>query len=147
MKLRLITVGKAPGWIDEGFSHYASRLPPGTGLELTLVTARRGQSDEERLLAAVRAEETMVIFDRRGEPVTSEVLAQALANWRMAGRDVALLIGGATGFDEEARRRAGTVLSLSPMTFPHQLARVLVAEQIYRADAILAGHPYHRRGE
>jgi 23S rRNA (pseudouridine1915-N3)-methyltransferase len=142
----LITVGKAPGWIDEGFSHYAGRLPPGAGLELTLVTPRRGQSDAQRLLAAVRPRETTVIFDRRGEPVSSEGLARALADWRMAGRDVALLIGGANGFDDAARRRAQAVLSLSAMTFPHQLSRVLVAEQIYRANAILAGHPYHGRG-
>lgn len=127
--------------------HYARRLPPGAGMELKLVVPRRGQSDEERLLAEVRPEETTVIFDRRGEPISSAGLAQAVADWRMARRDVALLIGGVAGFDEAARRQAQTVLSLSAMTFPHQLARVVVAEQIYRANAILAGHPYHRQGD
>ena len=144
MKLRLLAVGKAPRWIDEGFAQYASRLPPENALELAVVVARRGQTDEQRLLAALRADEVAVVLDRRGKAVSSEDLAALLAEWRMAGRDVALLIGGADGFGPLARQRARHVLSLSNLTFPHLLARVLVAEQVYRAWTILANHPYHR---
>lgn len=147
LKLRVLAVGKAPRWIDEGFAHYASRLPTENSLELALVSPRRGQTDAQRLLAAIRPEETTVLLDRRGKAVSSEELATWLSDWRMAGRDVALLIGGVDGFDAAIRRRAHHVLSLSKLTFPHQLARVLIAEQIYRAWAILSGHPYHRRSD
>lgn len=143
MKLRLLAVGKAPRWVEEGFVQYAGRLPADNALRLTVVSPRRGQSDEARLLAEVRAEEIVVIFDRRGQTLSSEDLARLLARWRQSGRDVALLVGGVGGFDEAARKQAQHVLSMSAMTFPHLLARVLVAEQIYRAWSILGGHPYH----
>ena len=145
MKLRLLAVGKAPSWIEEGFAHYARRLPPESTLELVVVPPRRGASDEQRLLSALRPRETMAVFDERGATLTSRQLAATLADWRRAGRDVALLIGGSAGFSQETRSRAACVLSLSALTFPHQLARVLVAEQMYRAWAILHGHPYHRQ--
>lgn len=143
MKLRLITVGKTPAWIAEGFDQYARRLPPNT-LRLVVVSPRRGQTDEARLLAAVRERELLVVWDRGGEQLSSGALARLLGRWRNAGRDVALLIGGVDGFGPAARGRAAHVLALSQMTLPHQLARVLVAEQLYRAWTMLAGHPYHR---
>ena len=146
MKLRVLAVGKAPRWIDEGFAHYAARLPAQNALELAVVTPRSGQTDAERLLASVRPKETPILLDQRGEAVSSEELAELLADWRMAGRDIALLIGGVDGFDDAARRGAHRVLSLSRLTFPHQLVRVLIAEQVYRAWAILGRHPYHRIG-
>ena len=144
MRLRVLAVGKAPSWIDEGFVTYAQRLPPDNALELVVVTPRAGQSDGEVLLAAVRTREVVVVLDRCGRSLSSEGLATLLADWRMGGRDIALLIGGADGFDARTREKAEDVISLSPMTFPHLLVRVLVAEQIYRAWSILAGHPYHR---
>jgi len=144
MRLRVLAVGKAPPWIDEGFASYAQRLPPDNALELVVVTPRTGQSDGERLLAAVRAREVVVVLDRCGRPLSSEGLATLLADWRMGGRDIALLVGGADGFDARTRENAEYVISLSQMTFPHLLVRVLIAEQIYRAWSILAGHPYHR---
>lgn len=143
MNLRLLAVGKAPRWVEEGFAQYANRLPADCALQLTVVSPRRGQSDEERLLAEVRPRETAVVFDRRGRSVSSEDMAKLLAEWRQSGRDVAMLVGGLAGFDDEARGRADHVLSLSAMTFPHLLARVVVAEQVYRAWSILRGHPYH----
>ena len=144
MKTRLVAVGKAPAWVDEGFSEYASRLPRDCSMELKVVAPGRNQSDEQRLLAEVRRDETAIVFDARGKSLTSAQLADALADWRMAGRNLALLIGGAEGFGAEAWRRAHQVISLSNLTFPHQLTRVIVAEQFYRAWTILAGHPYHR---
>lgn len=143
MKLRLLAVGKAPGWVEEGFAQYAQRLPADCHLQLTVVSPRRGQSDEDRLLAAVRPREIPVVFDRRGRIVSSEDMAKLLAAWRQSGRDVALLIGGVAGFDDQARGQAEYVLSLSAMTLPHLLSRVVVAEQVYRAWSILRGHPYH----
>lgn len=144
LKLRVLAVGKAPKWIDDGVAHYLRRLPPASRPELAVVTPRRGSTDEQRLLAAVRQNEVAVILDRRGRGITSDGLAALLADWRMAGRDVALLIGGSAGFDAEARRNATQVLSLSALTLPHQLVRVLLAEQLYRAWTILHHHPYHR---
>jgi len=144
LKLRLLAVGKAPPWIDEGFHHYAGRLPPENALELAVVSPRRGQSEEDRLLAEVRDREAMVVFDQRGTVLSSTDFAGLLGEWRMAGRDVALLIGGADGLGHLARHKAEWVLSLSGMTMPHLLVRVVVAEQVYRAWTILSGHPYHR---
>ena len=144
LKLRVLAVGKAPKWIDDGVAHYLRRLPPASRPELTIVAPRRGFTDEQRLLAAVRQNEVAVILDRRGRSITSDGLAALLADWRMAGHDIALLIGGSTGFDAEARRSAAQVLSLSALTLPHQLVRVLLAEQLYRAWTILHHHPYHR---
>ena len=143
MKLRVLAVGKAPGWIDDGVAHYLERLPAKSRPQLALVSPRRGETAEQRLLAAVRPDETAVILDRRGRACTSQGLAALLAGWREAARDVALLIGGARGFDESARAQAAHVLSLSALTLPHQLVRVVVAEQLYRAWAIAHGHPYH----
>ena len=144
MKVRLVAVGKAPAWVDEGFAEYASRLPRDCSMELRVVAPRRNQSDEERLFAEVRRDETAIVFDARGRSLTSGEFAETLADWRMAGRNLAMLIGGADGFGAEALRRAHQVISLSRLTFPHQLTRVIVAEQFYRAWTILAGHPYHR---
>lgn len=144
MKARLVAVGKAPAWIDQGFAEYASRLPRDCTMELTVVTPRRNQSDEARLLAEVRQDETPIVFDARGTALSSAQFAETLANWRMTGHNPALLIGGADGFSAAAKQRAHQVISLSQLTFPHQLTRVIVAEQFYRAWTILAGHPYHR---
>lgn len=144
MKLRVLAVGKAPRWIDDGVAHYFERLPVASRPELAVVAPRRGQGDEQRLLAAVRRDETAVILDRCGRPLSSSGLAALLGDWRMRGRNVAMLIGGPRGFDAEARQAAAAVLSLSALTLPHQLVRVLLAEQLYRAWAILQGHPYHR---
>ena len=96
------------------------------------------------MLAALREQELLVVWERRGQRLSSEGLAKLLGRWRMTGRDVAMLIGGVEGLGAAAKDRAAHVLSLSDMTFPHQLARVLVAEQLYRAWAIDNNHPYHR---
>ncbi|MDE0659798.1 MAG: 23S rRNA (pseudouridine(1915)-N(3))-methyltransferase RlmH [Gammaproteobacteria bacterium] len=143
MKLRVLTVGVAPGWIDDGFAEYAHRLPV-ERLELVVVSARRGRTNEQRLLDAVRERETLVVLDRCGTAVSSEDLAALMAEWRMQGRDVAFLVGGVEGLSPQARQRANHVLSLSRLTLPHLLVRVVLAEQLYRAAMILAGHPYHR---
>lgn len=108
------------------------------------MSPRRGQTNEGRLLAAVREREVLVVLDRLGVAASSEDLAAMLAEWRMQGRDAAFLVGGVEGLSYRAQRRAEHVLSLSNMTLPHLLVRVVLAEQLYRAATILGGHPYHR---
>jgi 23S rRNA (pseudouridine1915-N3)-methyltransferase len=119
--------------------------------ELTeLPPAHRGAVDRaladeaKRLLAAVDAQDFVVLLDERGKSLTSVQLATWLGERRQDGRDVALLIGGPDGFDPAVRARANFVWSLSALTFPHPLVRVLLLEQLYRAHALLANHPYHR---
>jgi len=112
------------------------------------VAARGGGAagaDDGRLLAAVPDGAEVVALDECGRDLTSEALAARLGRWRDGGvRTVAFLIGGADGLGDAARGRASLVLALGRMTWPHQLVRVMLAEQLYRASAILAGHPYHR---
>lgn len=96
------------------------------------------------MLGALREREIVVVLDRRGTAVASEELAALMGEWRMQGRDVAFLVGGVEGLGTRSLDRAEHVLSLSNMTLPHLLVRVVLAEQLYRAAMILGGHPYHR---
>lgn len=132
------------------FDDYAARLPYRlTVREVTLRGAvapdQARRREGEALLAAVPEGAVIVALDEGGEALSSEALARRLGAWREGGvRDIAFLIGGADGLDRGVLARAGLVLSLGPMTWPHLLVRALVAEQLYRAETILAGHPYHR---
>lgn len=155
MKARLIAVGeRAPAWVAEGFAEYRKRLSHGLPLELVEVEpglrgkgrdAARAQSDEGmRVLAAIPRNAWVVTLDGRGRGYTSEQLAQRLEHWRGQGRDLAFLIGGPEGHAPEVLARADESWSLGPLTLPHMLVRLVVAEQLYRATALLANHPYHR---
>ena len=152
MKLRLILVGRSErGHVADGLSHYVDRIKRMEGLEMVVLTdAGRGESawqqrtESDRILAALRPGEKVVVLDERGTLLTSPAFAQRIGTWRDHGvRDIAFVIGGAYGMTEEVRERADLVLSLSPMVFPHQLVRVLFAEQLYRALSILKGTGYH----
>jgi 23S rRNA (pseudouridine1915-N3)-methyltransferase len=155
MKLLVVAVGaRMPGWIDEAFDEYAKRMPRGLKTELTEIRPEprsSGKSTEQLMAAeAARIERAVprgafvVALDERGREMTTSGLARWLEVRRQDGRDVAFLIGGADGLAEETRRGAEATLRLSAMTLPHGLARVLLAEQLYRAAAILQNHPYHR---
>lgn len=154
MKLRLIAVGaKSPGWVNDGFTDYARRMPRECALELVEIAPvnRKGWSsarvlaDEgERILARVGRTDRVVALDVAGKACGTAQLAKKLDDWRMLGGDVSFLIGGADGLDGSCLSRADESISLSEMTFPHQLVRVMLAEQLYRAWTILHGHPYHR---
>lgn len=154
MKIRLIAVGqRPPAWVQEGYSDYARRLPRELPMELTEIAApgRRGGNAErardaegERLLAAIGPDDWVVALDERGKTWSTLQLAEKLETWRMHGRNVTFLIGGADGLTPQCLERADHVLSLSAMTLPHALVRVVLAEQIYRAWTITIGHPYHR---
>lgn len=155
MKLLVIAVGaRMPGWIDEAFEEYAKRMPRSMKTELIEIRPepRSGGKSTERMTAAEAARLSralprgafVVALDERGREMTTAELARWLDARRRDGRDLAFLIGGADGLAEETKRAAQATLRLSAMTLPHGLARVLLAEQLYRAASILENHPYHR---
>jgi len=154
VRLRLVAVGtRMPGWVDDGFNEYAGRMPRECRLELREValgrrsrgadTARAVSTEGERLLAASEGC-LRVCLDVRGAAVDTAGLSRRLAGWLQDGQDVALLVGGPDGLAPECLGAARWRWSLSPLTLPHGLVRVLVAEQLYRAWTVLSGHPYHR---
>ena len=157
MKLRVIAVGhRMPAWINAGFTEYAQRMPRETRIELTEIkpAARTGDGvkaadqwceiEADRITAALPARLHKVVLDERGKPLTTVELARRLARWKQDGDDVAFIIGGADGTTRALQQQANLLWSLSPLTLPHALCRVVLAEQLYRAVSLLAGHPYHR---
>ncbi|MFC7333403.1 23S rRNA (pseudouridine(1915)-N(3))-methyltransferase RlmH [Rhodocista pekingensis] len=151
MRLWLAAVGRArPGPVRDLFEEYRGRLS--WSLTLKEVEARKRVEGEELkrleadlLLAAVPPGAILVALDERGQMLASDAFARRLGTWRDQGSpDIAFVIGGADGLAEEVRRRADLLLAFGPMTWPHMLVRGMLAEQIYRAQQILAGHPYHR---
>jgi 23S rRNA (pseudouridine1915-N3)-methyltransferase len=155
LKARLVAVGeRAPAWVAEGFAEYRKRLSHWLPLDLAEVEpglrgkgrdAARAMADEgARVLAAVPKGALVVALDGGGRMWSSEELAQRLQHWRNGGRDLALLIGGPEGHAPEVLAAAEERWSLGPLTLPHMLVRLVVAEQLYRAAALLANHPYHR---
>ncbi len=155
MRMTLIAVGRSkPGPLREIYDHYADRLGhgPSGALALKEVEERRPLSPEELkrreaelLLGAAPKGAHIIALDEAGKALTSAAFAGLLGRWRDEGvRDIAFLVGGAEGLDRSVREAAALTLSLGPMTWPHLLTRALLAEQLYRAQSILAGHPYHR---
>jgi 23S rRNA (pseudouridine1915-N3)-methyltransferase len=155
MRARLIAVGeRMPRWVADGYAEYAKRLSHELPLELIeLKPGARGKghadaramlTEGSALLAALPRDAHVIALDGRGATWSSEQLAQQLSNWRMGGRDLAFLIGGPDGHAREVLQRADQRWSLGPLTLPHMLVRLVVAEQLYRAVTIINGHPYHR---
>ncbi len=146
MRLVLVAGGRRPpGWVAAGFQDYARRLPRHLPLELVEVPLQgRISEDRRRLLAAVPHRARLVAVDPGGEPWSTEELAARLQAWLAGGRDVAFLVGGPEGLGPEPLAQAEACWSLSRLTLPHMLVRVVVAEQLYRAWSLLTGHPYHR---
>jgi 23S rRNA (pseudouridine1915-N3)-methyltransferase len=157
MRVKVVAVGtRLPAWQQQGFEDYARRLPKECAMALTEIpaatrakskpTAQAIGKESERMLAALGRNDYVVALDQPGARYSSEELAGLLDTWLTQGRDLAMLIGGADGLSDACRGRAELRWSLSDLTLPHGLVRVLVAEQIYRAWSILRGHPYHRGG-
>lgn len=154
MLLRLIAVGtRMPRWVDEGYEDYASRLTADYRLELKEVALGQrsggnvGQAmakEGERMLTALPSRAHIVALQVTGKSMTSEQLARFLEARARDGRDLAFLIGGPDGIAPEVDAKAETRWSLSALTLPHGLARVMAAEALYRAVSIVKGHPYHR---
>jgi 23S rRNA (pseudouridine1915-N3)-methyltransferase len=155
MRITVLAVGhKAPGWVQEGFNEYAKRMPPEARLELMELkpeergagrsTDRAKTLEGERILAAIPQGATLLALDERGKAVTTQGLSVMLSDWMRDGSHPAFVIGGADGLSDEVKARAAKLVSLSALTLPHALVRVVLAEQLYRAWTILARHPYHR---
>ena len=155
MKARLVAVGEgAPAWVADGFAEYRKRLSHWLPLELVEIApglrgkgrdaARATHEEGARVLAALPKNALVVALDGRGKPWSSEQLAQRLEHWRAQGRDLAFLIGGPEGHAPEVLSAAHESWSLGPLTLPHMLVRLVLAEQLYRACSMLANHPYHR---
>ncbi len=155
MRATILSIGeRMPDWIAVGLAEYRKRL--GRELPLELVTVRSGlrtrnqpiqraiEMEGAAMLARVSAADRVIALDGRGQPWSSEVLAKQLAGWRMDGRNLVFLIGGADGLAPALLDRAELRWSLGTLTLPHMLVRVIVAEQLYRAMCQLSGHPYHR---
>ena len=157
MKFYIVAVGhRMPAWINAGFSEYAQRMPRECRIELREIkpAPRSGEGEKsirqwlaleaERIRATLPARRFTAVLDERGAPSTTIDLARRIERWKRDGRDVAFVIGGADGVARELTQEADLVFSLSPLTLPHGLCRVVLAEQLYRAASLLAGHPYHR---
>src|SRR5512139_2791467 len=155
MRLLIVAVGqRQPAWASEAFAEVAKRMPADARLELVEIkaeprdggrTAERAMAAEgQRLRTAIPKGAWVVVLDEQGQRRTTAQLAQRLEHWRRLGRSVALLIGGPDGLPADLKTAADETLRLSDLTLPHALARVLLAEAIYRASSVLAGHPYHR---
>ena len=142
MRVRLIAAGtRLPGWINEGVAEYAKRL--GRGLKFELIEIPAGRQ-AERMRAAIAPRDYVIALEVTGRAMTTPELSRWLAERQAGGRDLALLIGGPDGLDPGLSAEADFRWSLSPLTWPHGLARVMVTEQLYRAHSLLQGHPYHR---
>lgn len=155
MRIHLIAVGtRMPDWVTAGYADYARRLPRECSLALVEIPpGRRGKSasveravqeEGRQMLAALPKDCQVVALDVRGRSWSTADLAGQLQDWLGAGRDVALLVGGPDGLAPACLERADTRWSLSALTFPHALVRVMLAEQLYRAWTLGTGHPYHR---
>ena len=154
MKLTLLSVGdKLPAWADTAAAEYLKRMPREARMELVEIKPekRAGQSADSikaieaaRILDKLPPGARLVALDEHGREVSTRELADLLARWMADGRDVALVIGGADGLAANLLERAELKLALSRLTLPHALARVLLAEQMYRAISLLNNHPYHR---
>ena len=156
MKLAILAVGhRMPAWVTAAYEEYAKRMPREMPLQLKeLKPAQRSnasgdtprwlKTEAEHIDAAVPQNALRVVLDERGRSFPTRTLADHLKRWRNDGRDIAFIIGGADGLDHTIKSGADLLWSLSPLTLPHGLVRVVLAEQLYRASSLLAGHPYHR---
>lgn len=164
MRIRLLAIGnKLASWIEEGFNEYLKRFPASCYLELIEIPAEKrskqtnprskqaGTSiqqlidrEGEKLLAAIKPGNRVIVLEASGQLWTTEKLAQNIEKWQGEGQNIDMLIGGPDGLSKACLQKAEIKWSLSPLTLPHPLVRIIVAEQLYRAVSILQNHPYHR---
>lgn len=155
MRIHLIAVGnRMPGWVEQGYQDYAKRLPSECALTLHEIPAgKRGKNADivrltrqegEKMAALIPRGARVIALEVGGRAWSTEQLSARLDSWMGEGRDIALLVGGPEGLEPGLSASADEHWSLSPLTLPHPLVRIVLAEQIYRAWSILKGHPYHR---
>lgn len=155
MRLNIITIGnKMPHWVEAGCHDYLKRLPSELNLEIIeLPLGYRGKGSDinrvitregEAMLKAIGEHDHVIALDVLGQPWSTEQLAEKLQQWQLSGDNFSLLIGGPDGLAPKCLKRANSKWSLSTLTLPHPLVRIVLIEQIYRAKTINSGHPYHR---
>lgn len=155
MRISVIAVGtRMPGWVYQGVEEYHKRLPRELGVEwkeLPLATRGKGSRSEqlvekegEQILRAIPPGDRVIALDVRGKSFSTPQLAERLSAWQMSGDNYSLLVGGPDGLSRACLERAELRWSLSDLTLPHPLVRVILAEQLYRAWTITVNHPYHR---
>lgn len=152
MRFRVLAVGsRQPAWVDQGFEDYRRRLPGLTLVELPVASRARSQPVElardaegQRLLGRIAPGAHVVALEVEGLSLDTTALSKRMEAWLSLGQSVDFLIGGPDGLSDACRERAAEGWSLSPLTLPHGLARVVLAEALYRAWSVLHGHPYHR---
>ena len=155
MQLLVAAVGqRMPGWVNEAWTGYSRRMPPNLGLSLReIALSKRGKNADTRRLKATEsqalydampARARIIALDVQGQSWSTEKLAANLEDWMGDGRDVGFMIGGPDGISADILKKADTRWSLGPLTLPHPLVRVVLAEQLYRAWTITQNHPYHR---
>ncbi|MBX9587461.1 MAG: 23S rRNA (pseudouridine(1915)-N(3))-methyltransferase RlmH [Gammaproteobacteria bacterium] len=155
MAIKLLAVGRnMPNWVNEAFQDYVKRLPTEYAIDILEIRPEvRGKNENiakiieregEKILKAVPDQHVIIALDERGTSWNTQQLATQLKRWREEQMKICLIIGGPDGLSDACRQRAQQIWSLSPLTLPHPLVRVIIAEQIYRAWSILTNHPYHR---
>jgi len=155
MKIYLIAVGKKmPEWINAGYSEFSKRMPPELQINLIEITpSTRNKStsleknikeEGERIQSAIPDNSKLIVLDEKGKDFSSIALSKEMESWLPMGQDISIVIGGVDGIDPVIKQQADEKWSLSSLTLPHALVRVVVAEQLYRAWSIMKGHPYHR---
>lgn len=155
MRITLVTVGsRMPAWVQQGTEEYSKRIRGELGFKLIEIPlATRGKSgspdgyrakEAKGILAKIKLDEFVVTLDVQGRQLSTEQLARRLQDLKSQGKNLSLIIGGPDGLDQSCSERANESWSLSALTLPHTIARIMVVEQLYRANSILQGHPYHR---
>ncbi len=155
MKLIVVAVGqRMPAWVQTAWQDYAKRLPADCALDLKEIkpeprssgktTAQMMHAEARRIEAAIPAGALRIALDERGKDLTTVDLSRQLESWRAGGQDVVLIVGGPDGLDNDLKKSCHGLIRLSSLTLPHPMVRVLLAEQLYRAWAIMTNHPYHR---
>jgi 23S rRNA (pseudouridine1915-N3)-methyltransferase len=158
VRIRIVAVGhRQPDWVQVAFDEYSKRMPPEVRVELVAIKPdarpvslgpagleKLLEREAQRISAALPPGVIRVVLDERGQVVSSRDLSVLLERWLAAGADVGIVIGSADGLHPRVKVQADVTISLSAMTLPHGLVRVVVAEQLYRAVSLLRGHPYHR---
>ena len=142
-----------PDWVTQGCAEYLKRMPRELATEIVEIRpdkraagkiAAQVQEAESKRILEIAGRDFLIALDERGQEVTTLLLAERMQNWLGSGRDVSLVIGGADGLHDDVKQRADWLWSLSKLTLPHGMVRVLLAEQLYRAHSVIQNHPYHR---
>lgn len=154
MKLKIISVGhKMPHWVESACAEYIKRMPRELATEIIEIKPDKRaagknsevvQEAEAKRILEVAGKDYLIVLDERGQMVTSLQLATRMQHWQTLGRDIALVIGGADGIHASLKQQADWLWSLSALTMPHGLVRVMLSEQLYRAYTVIQHHPYHK---